>query len=836
MRLHYPHGAPVLDFSDEIYLAELISFQLDIVSRSAPPKVLQWPVGMPLSNWKGSDSEFEEVWLESEDDAPLPADRSGAPRGPPPPRPVQDDQPVAHAIANAVAHTIGFQGKTILTLIPHGLRGIQDLTIEVRNRSRTERDHPNVLDFSEVDIGDGGDDLADSGESRLRPHPGCSRSRKRSREPRSTGSPALIQLLQSVACAPQSPGPSTLDKSGDHAGTLCKMLSACLFIQPVNMLGVFYPAYHIDGQVQFAFVHECLAGYKTETKAGGDGLTHKRPADMPRPISHGSGTTSTHYGISSKHRCRSRPGPKSRNYCRLMSSQMVRIAVHVQLALLFLMITPTTAVEARVGSPEHPGNPEAKSAASLLADKRAKHSGDVSHSFPRKHCAHPIRKRAFARAIHRAEHNDQQTTWYRGRRVRLDQLLANSHDQPRQTHPMPLHQPARRDPLPKARRLRVITWNAGGLNSVVYNEVLTWLQLESDAQRPVDVCVMRKLAFYASLFHVRLLLEAPLDILCIYQHSWNLQKVGLRGPNKQEALLKQRRLIWDHIDKWLRSTPQRNGCLLLGDMNQSLREDHPTCGPGCLPNPAPHPDQTVILDLLRAHRCCVLNTWSRSGTSARTFLSPQASEDRHGTQLDYIVTRGPLVDSIAKQAAPLDAPFVPVTGARHRPVSSSVKSLRTLNVSRLNIPLINSSLKVGPELDEPMIKAPPSRVLFDPSGPLTLQVQEMWMLRGRLKHLSQVGALWSRDGPALAHLFQAWAVSTKLQVHTEAVNSTDIHQAAKKFAPKAPRRRLQLRTETGRLQTHEEEFMQIVDYFETLYHGPMPLTPPCLPQDLDIKH
>ena len=41
--------------------------------------------------------------------------------------------------------------------------------------------------------------------------------------------------------------------------------------------------------------------------------------------------------------------------------------------------------------------------------------------------------------------------------------------------------------------------------------------------------------------------------------------------------------------------------------------------------------------------------------------------------------------------------------------------------------------------------------------------------------------------------------------------------------PRRPdRRRLQLRAEKGEIQTHEEEFRDILEYFRRLYHGPTP--------------
>eukprot|EP00439_Symbiodinium_sp_Y106_P051369 s4633_g6.t2 len=179
------------------------------------------------------------------------------------------------------------------------------------------------------------------------------------------------------------------------------------------------------------------------------------------------------------------------------------------------------------------------------------------------------------------------------------------------------------------------------------------------------------------LVHLRLLFEVPLDILCIYQFAWNLQKVELRGAkNKTDAMLRQRRQIWQHVDKWIRAIPQRNGCVVLGDFNVSVLEEQHMCGAGLPPSTsAAHPDQGALLEILRAHRCAALNAWSRPGPANRTFLSPHAGE-QHGTQIDFIVTRGHLVDHIAKQAAPFDAAFVPVNIHHKRQQRPQLQLLR----------------------------------------------------------------------------------------------------------------------------------------------------------------
>ncbi|CAE7739424.1 unnamed protein product, partial [Symbiodinium sp. CCMP2456] len=499
--------------------------------------------------------------------------------------------------------------------------------------------------------------------------------------------------------------------------------------------------------------------------------------------------------------------------------------------------------------------------------------------------------------------------------------------------------------LPEERRnrLRVVSWNAGGLAGHTYREVLTWLQGEHEDKRPVDLCVLQEtgwqedLEFTTSqevanaadwhvihsagegkdksgvmclirktllpadsirtatlvpgrLLHVRLLTAVPVDFLCVYQQAWNLQNTSLRGPNKTDALIRLRRRIWDKVDRWLGSIPQRNGCVLIGDFNSSVSEEQPICGAG-LPQPdAPgHPDQGALMELLRAHKCCALNTWGRQGSASRTYLPPGATSSRLGTQIDFIITRGSMTDTVSKQASAFDAPFVAVSGCRHRPIQAYLPAPRrptTQQGSRRLQPRqvqqllrqpafqlrlhqqVRSSFhaEAAPDcLDELLITgwekaartSPPaaqhtgSGCAIDHDGPLACQVKCMWSLRDLLRRLGEDIHTWRQGPPPAGAVFQAWATATKLQTHTralrkacrsrkivaiaEAVSSTNIHQAARRFAPKAPRRRLQLRKADGSLQTHEEELHQISEYFTKLYDGTPGTHRPRLTQDLQIS-
>ena len=335
-------------------------------------------------------------------------------------------------------------------------------------------------------------------------------------------------------------------------------------------------------------------------------------------------------------------------------------------------------------------------------------------------------KRAFLRAQSRARASPILGTWYRGRFHSAKQLgvpAANPMNQNKKIG----QQAAIKDA--NAPRLRIITWNCGGLNQK-YQEILQWLKDEHRQGRTVDIMAVQETGWREDMefetatdskqdpqlfvvhsgsgsseggvlyfistrlarsedirtsvihpgraLHLRSMLNPPLDVLNVYQYSWNPSKQGAdQGQFKVDLLVKQRMNMWNHIRKWLGSIPRRNGCIVLGDFNTPLQPSPGMVGNG-LAKTRDKPIQTdheEFQNIVRNFSCCALNTWRQAGSQARTFLPVNAGEG-HGTQIDFILCRGRMVDGIAKQAAAFISPIVPATGCRHLLVHCSVRKPR----------------------------------------------------------------------------------------------------------------------------------------------------------------
>ena len=95
----------------------------------------------------------------------------------------------------------------------------------------------------------------------------------------------------------------------------------------------------------------------------------------------------------------------------------------------------------------------------------------------------------------------------------------------------------------------------------------------------------------------------------------------------------------------------------------------------------------------------------------------------------------------------------------------------------------------------------------------------MWRLRAELR-ITESSRASSRT-ISLQEIFQGWCKAPrKLQKAEQVLQSSNRYRAAKILAPKAPKKRMQLRDRDGKIQTTSAEFEQTVQFFQELYSGP----------------
>ena len=331
--------------------------------------------------------------------------------------------------------------------------------------------------------------------------------------------------------------------------------------------------------------------------------------------------------------------------------------------------------------------------ASIMGAKQSGDSSGFTYSL--------ARKRAYRRARARAlEHGG---TWYRGQwrsaqSLRVQPPAGTARTPTRSEHKHPTLQG-------RAPRLRIVTYNLGGMSAELYDIFVTWLHQQkvadvvvvtethwglgrSDGQWTVGswhiltcadpqsrcaglcVCVSSRWADRDSitystwspgrLLHVRISgYSVPIDVVAVYQ--WVLQD-GTSAPSSRD-----RQAVWTQLARLIGALPVRNVLAVAGDFNTSCRQLGGHIGSGTLYNA--RTGDADFTQLLQTHDLCVLNSWGRARPShCATFQNGPVF-----SHIDYIIIRRSLVDPQAKRAGPLVLDLAPWRlGPRHRPVRASL--------------------------------------------------------------------------------------------------------------------------------------------------------------------
>ena len=265
-------------------------------------------------------------------------------------------------------------------------------------------------------------------------------------------------------------------------------------------------------------------------------------------------------------------------------------------------------------------------------------------------------------------------------------------------------------PRRPVRTLNLLSGNAGGLSTGIYQELLAWVDIQKKFQMIViqethwsqtsdyqsgewlcmhssgqglpegrdshsglpvlisrrhfmDPCLVEHVP--GRLLQIQAVLRAtmlPITIVAVYQHVWRTHL-----PTAENHKL--RNAIWHKLSDVLTKTPLR-------DMNSTLKPQSPHVGPASTPSDAyNHSTESLIAD----HDLCVLNSWHC--TLSNTYHSTGGAG-----QIDFVLTRRGEAFGPAKLAGHLTSfPIGAWRDTGHYPVQASLpflpygsKSLRQL--------------------------------------------------------------------------------------------------------------------------------------------------------------
>eukprot|EP00438_Fugacium_kawagutii_P022872 Skav226468 [mRNA] locus=scaffold1781:166697:172057:+ [translate_table: standard] len=363
------------------------------------------------------------------------------------------------------------------------------------------------------------------------------------------------------------------------------------------------------------------------------------------------------------------------------------------------------------------------------------------------------------------------------------------------------------------------------------------------------------------LVHVRLLNHRRnIDTLHCYQYA-----------NRRDDTRVKDRAGWFHkLTQVLRSLPNRNGLVLLGDFNcatdhcpgligtSEFAHDH-----GCSIG-AQHADKDRFMQIIREFQLVGLNTWSTSQATYR--------HGDHHSRIDYIFTKLAHADAAAKHVLhPIDAPFIRSPSSTHIPLITSVPCSRpwtSVLPQAFNLPQRlkgryawthwTPDWQSYVETSAKHIPAPGSHSTCDPPDPVSALHQTLhpiyhdhfgrntqsiphhnpFKLKWHLKHQAQ------SQHPSLHGCFQAWkfwkqfrqeCVRQDQQAHArrdhqvqvllnEAQGAADCHNLFQlysiinKYSPKQQKQPIALKHQ-GHLLSPPEAHQHLVDFVQQHWTG-----------------
>lgn len=165
------------------------------------------------------------------------------------------------------------------------------------------------------------------------------------------------------------------------------------------------------------------------------------------------------------------------------------------------------------------------------------------------------------------------------------------------------------------------------------------------------------------LVHLRLNIGTrPLDLVACYQHVFQ--------PTQRCTAMREK--WWNCLEHVLMGIPNRNGLVLLGDFNCSVSASPSITGTSTfawrqsLCKGFQHPDQGRFLQILRRFALVVLNSWSHQ-------LGPTYVHGDQANRIDHICVRQMFADGEARRVHYVwDSPFMAQKQVGHTPILCTI--------------------------------------------------------------------------------------------------------------------------------------------------------------------
>lgn len=314
-----------------------------------------------------------------------------------------------------------------------------------------------------------------------------------------------------------------------------------------------------------------------------------------------------------------------------------------------------------------------------------------------------VQKRSFQRACKRALQNG--ATWYKGRVFSAQDVPMMLKERLQATAPRhPTHVSTQSIPS-RAGRLRMLTWNPGGMALGKLVELRHWLRSHhydvivipetkwsfqscwhDDAWNYIHsatstarvggilIMVSRRLitsehigfqeVIPGRILHARLHFSHwSTDLIAVYQYA----------DDHTQHRLQLRASLWDKLDDYLYQLPKRNQLVCCGDFNCALNAISPWVGTstfrwkGRQCHGHQHRDMMKFQQLLQRHALLAANSWSAA-------IGPSFFHGDYAARIDFFLIRIQHSDGIAKQSSYLsNADFLPLNQTHHFPLECSVR-------------------------------------------------------------------------------------------------------------------------------------------------------------------